>query len=257
MSSLPCDPDHGPTRDAQLLSLRYLAGSAVFVAVAVLGGGIAWLLLWPALSLALVGWSHANGRVGFFGKRSDGGIRVISLLLLGPYLAFVWGFSHFKRRLLGQNAHHRIAPGLFLGRRPTGDDLPEGIRTVVDLTCEFAEPRVARRAELYLCLPTLNRWIAPTGDVRDLLERLRTAPEPIYVHCGAGKGRSTLVLAALLVDRGVAPDADSAFEAIRVIRPFVSLHEVQWRQLRELTRKAREPSPSAARLPQPRRQLLQ
>ena len=221
----------------------------MLAAGAVVLGGVAWLLLWPALSTAVVAWSHATAAPRAFGKQPDGRIRLSSVLLLGPYLAFVRSFFHLKRWLLRQPPYHQIANGLFLGRLPVGGTLPDGTRTVVDLTCEFIEPSAARNVESYLSLPTLNRWTAPTPAMRSLLDRLRSAPEPMYIHCGAGKGRSTLVMAALLVDRGLAPDAESAFEMIRSRRPFVSLHPIQWQQLRELSRpskpSARESVPEA------------
>lgn len=216
------------------LALRYLSGTSLLAAVGVLLGGFGWLLFWPAFSLALVAWCHGTKDSRIFGKRPDGSIPLSSLILLGPYLAFVRSFFHLKRWLLCQAPFHQISDGLYLGRLPVGGALPDGTRTVVDVTCEFAEPSEARNVETYHCLPTLNRWIAPMSDLRALLDRLRTAPTPIYVHCGAGKGRSTLVMAALLVDRGLAPDPESAFEMIQSRRPFVSLHPVQWRQLCEL-----------------------
>lgn len=195
-----------------------------------------WILLWPALSLTLVAGCHLREDPAWMGKQPDGSIRFASWLLFAPYFVFVTVFADLKRRLLRQPPWHFVAEGLYVGRRPARGDLPADVRTVVDLTCEFPATRTALAAENYLCLPTLNRWIAPNLQLMSLLAQLRDAPPAIYVHCGAGKGRSALVAAALLLDRGVRSDAESAFQYVQAARPFVHLHEVQWRQLRQLAR---------------------
>ena len=65
------------------------------------------------------------------------------------------------------------------------------------------------------------------GEFVALIDELQRFPGCIYVHCGAGRGRSAMVVAALLVLRGVATDAREAERQLRAIRPGVRLHAAQ------------------------------
>jgi hypothetical protein len=227
------------------LAARYALGAAAFLALAVYlqpesGGWWLWLWLWPALSLALLAICHLREDPSWMGKQPDGSIRFVSRLLFAPYFVFVAEFAGLKRRLVRQPPWHLVAEGLYVGRRPTRGDLPADVRTVVDLTCEFPATPTALAAEHYFCLPTLNRWIVPTPEVSQFLARLRDVPQPIYIHCGAGKGRSALLAAAILLDRGLVDDAESAFRLVHSARPYVSLHRIQWWQLLELAGELRD-----------------
>ena len=98
---------------------------------------------------------------------------------------------------------------------------------VVDLTAELMEARAVVDACAYRAVPTLNRHVPDNLAFQRLLEELAQFEGPIYLHCGAGRGRSAMTAAALLVMRGLAPDVLAAEQQLRALRPGVMLHPEQ------------------------------
>src|SRR5262245_28082319 len=137
------------------------------VCLAVLGvavGGPGLVLLWPALSLALVAAAYARLGPRLFGKRPDGRLAWWAVLLLLPYLLLTWTLWHLHRLLSKEDPGNEVAPGVWVGRRPFVRELPPGVTLVVDLTAEFPAPRGLRAGREFVCLPTLDA-MAP-GEVR-------------------------------------------------------------------------------------------
>src|SRR5438552_2138394 len=162
----------------------YLAG------VGVLLGDWGLLLLWPALSFALVGAAYAGLGPGVFGKRPDGRLAWWALVLLGPFLLFTWIVWTFSTRLNGESACDEVVPGLWLGRRLRARELPSGVVLVVDLTAEFRVPRGLTTGRHYRCLPTLDALAPEETAVRLLIEELARHEGGVLIHCAAGHGRS-------------------------------------------------------------------
>jgi protein-tyrosine phosphatase len=204
------------------------------VALACCIGGWGWLLLWPALSSALVAAGYAGLGPMVFGKRDNGRLAWWAVLLLLPYLLVTWGLWHLQRLLSREPCCHEVAPGVWLGRRPLHRDLPAGVVLVVDLTAEFFVARGVRSGREYLVLPTLDASAPDEARFRALLLRLAEHPGPVYLHCAAGHGRSALLAAALLLARGLASDDRQAEERLRQVRPGVRLLPGQRRLLRRL-----------------------
>jgi protein-tyrosine phosphatase len=224
------EPDVG---GASSLALRYAACALAATLLAVPAAGaspvLAALLLWLAVANAVVAFGYHTGRVAVFGKRHDGRLALLPTLLLLPYLVLVWGF--FWAKTLGprrsEACWHRAAPGLYVGRRPRAGELPDDCNVIVDLTCEFTETQDVVRKHSYRCLPILNRHVPRESELRALLQALHAHDGGIYVHCGAGRGRSAMVVAALLVLRGHAADVERAEHALVALRPGVKLHAAQ------------------------------
>jgi protein-tyrosine phosphatase len=215
-------------RGSAALALRYAAFAVCAAALAPLLRAFAWLPLWLALSNALIAYAYACNRVAVFGKRRDGAIAPLNLVLMLPYLLLVWAF--FWLKVLGlrpEPCWHQVAPGIYLGRKPRAPELPPDCRMVVDLTCEFFEERAVTGGYAYRCLPILNRHVPGDAELCALLDDLRDFAEPVYLHCGAGRGRSAMVAAALLVLRGLSPDVADAERTLRRARPGVRLHAAQ------------------------------
>ena len=215
------------------LALRYaafaLVAAALAVPVATLHAMPGAALAWLALANAVVAYGYHTGRVAVFGKRGDGRIAPLSLLVLLPYLTLVWSFFWLKTFVVRRNepCWHEAAPGLYVGRKPRAFELPRGCTRVIDLTCEFDAARDVVRGMRYQCLPILNRHVPREPALRALLQSLVDHPGGLYVHCGAGRGRSAMLVAALLVLRGHAPDVDVAERALAALRPGVKLHAAQ------------------------------
>jgi protein-tyrosine phosphatase len=214
------------------------------LALAILVGGWAWLLLWPTLSFGLVGAGYAGLGPRVFGKRPDGRLAAWAVLILLPYLLLTWGLWHLWRYLSREPACHEVIPGLWLGRRPLPHELPPGTDLVVDLTAEFRAAPGLKAGRTYVCLPTLDALVPSENELRALVERVAAWPGVAYVHCAAGHGRSALVAAAVLLARGRAGDVREAIRALREARPRARVKGAQRRLLDRLAcpaKPAREP----------------
>jgi protein-tyrosine phosphatase len=204
--------------------LLLLAGS--WVGLASLFDGAAWLLLWPATAFAGAGLGYVGLGARVFGKRADGTVAWPVAVVMAPYLAVGWaGWRLF--RLGPEDACNRVAPWLWLGRRPARGELPPDVTAVVDLTAEFPVDRVELGARGYLGLPTLDGHVPSHGQLADLVARAHAHGGVLYVHCAYGHGRSALVAAALLLARGEAESAEGAVARLRAVRPGVRLSRSQ------------------------------
>ncbi len=204
-----------------------------FGALALACGYLAWrdqsaLWAWLALSFAAICAAYAGIGPRLLGKQRGGSISLVAGLLWLPYFLFTWGLWYAARLLKRKPHAHEIIPGLWLGAWPdTEARLPKETALVVDLTAEF--PRKGRRCD-YLCFPTLDAD-APTVDaLKTAVAAIQASSGTVYVHCAAGHGRSATVVAAVLIERGLATDVNSAEKYMQAIRPGVRLTSPQ-RQL--------------------------
>lgn len=200
----------------------------VLFALAYALGGFAWLLAWPAWSVALVGAGYLGLGPRVFGKRAhDGTLSTWRVLLILPYFAVAWALWQLKSRLRSERPWNEVAPGVRLGRRPLcREELPPDTACVVDLTSEF--PRACPELGLrYVCLPTLDTSVATDAELAALVESLAVEEGPLYLHCAMGHGRSATVAAALLIRRGLCANVDEAVAMLERARPAVHLHGVQ------------------------------
>lgn len=200
----------------------------VLFALAYAIGGAAWLLAWPAWSVALVGLGYLGLGARVFGKRAhDGRLTPWIVVLLLPYFAVAWALWQLKSRWGGERPWDEVAPGVRLGRRPLSRaELPPDTACVVDLTSEF--PRACPELGLrYVCLPTLDTSVATDDELAALVESLAEDEGPLFVHCAMGHGRSATVAAALLIRRGLCDSVDEAIRTLKQARPKVRLHGVQ------------------------------
>ncbi|NTX12008.1 tyrosine-protein phosphatase [Myxococcus sp. CA056] len=189
--------------------------------------GLGWGLLWPALSFALVAVAYAGAWPAVFGKCSDGRMHPWALVVLLPYLLMTWATWRLARRLSRESVHDEVAPGIVIGRRLLAGELPVGTRTVVDLTSEFIEPEGIRSVEHYVCHPILDATAPPVERLASCVESWAMLPTPLYIHCAQGHGRTGMVAAALLLARGLAPDAKQALAMVQKARPGVRLSAAQ------------------------------
>ncbi|MEZ4449650.1 MAG: hypothetical protein R3B09_09230 [Nannocystaceae bacterium] len=210
-----------------LYGLLLLLLGAALAGFAGLLGGLAWALVWPALSFALVGFAYVAARPAALGKRPDGSIAGLPKIVLAPFLLLTLGVWHLLR-LGGEVAAHRVAPGLWVGRRPRAGEVPEGVAWVVDLTAELPAAAEIRRLPGYLCVPVLDGTAPAPAVLRALVDQLR-GRENILLHCASGHGRSATVAAALLLERGLARDVVDAESQLRRARPRIRLNAAQRR----------------------------
>jgi len=214
----PFEPSRDPRRFP--ISAAYLGAAAICVFAAYRIGGVAWILLWPAGAMAMVGGIYWAGRAEWFGK-SEGVMSPAMIGLLAPYLAGAWLSSRWHTRRHARA--HEIADAVWLGRIPRRADIKaSGFVSVVDLTAEFPFPRegVFYRGIplLDLLAPSLNQLEAAAQAIADL-----AAARPTLVCCALGYSRSAAAVAAWLIASGKASSSAQAIELIRARRPSIVL----------------------------------
>jgi protein-tyrosine phosphatase len=167
------------------------------------------------------------------GKRADGTLAWWALVSLAPYFLFTWLTWSLQRILLRENVADAVAPGVWVGRRPLARELPEGVRTVVDLTAEFPAARGLHQRIRYLSGPVLDGTAPDPRVLRGLLGQLQHE-EGILFHCASGHGRSATAAAAMVIARGGAADVEHAEADLRRRRPGIRMNSAQRELLREM-----------------------
>lgn len=208
--------------------LLLLCGVA-WVGFASVLGGPAWVLGWLGLCLAYVGsvYLGLGGGPRMLGKRADGTLSWPVVVLLLPYFLLTWTVWHVQRFVSRERRFDTVVPGLLLGRRPLAHEVPPGVARVVDLTAEFPAPRGIRSQEGYRCVPMLDAFVPAESTLTELVTDILATPGTVFVHCAQGHGRSAMVVAAVLLARGVCAEPSDAEEHVRRVRPGARLHPEQ------------------------------
>ncbi|MBX3503297.1 MAG: phosphatase PAP2/dual specificity phosphatase family protein [Alphaproteobacteria bacterium] len=210
-----------PIPRRRVLALRYSLAAIATAAAALALGGAGYWLLWPALSLALVGAAYALLGAAAFQKGGDGRQGVAAWLLFLPYRVGAWINARLWTRRDPPAVH--VADGVWIGRMPLRHELAAlPTRRVVDLCAELPAPR---GLEIVHAHPTLD--LVPLE--RAALERAAAAIEalrrdgPVLVVCALGYGRSAAAIAAWLLQSGRAADAAQAVAMVRAAKPRIML----------------------------------
>ncbi len=221
------------------LARRYAAAGVLCCLPAYVWGGWAWLGLWPGFALLMVALAYAGFGTAVFQKRgtrqSGAAQGVLAPYRLGAWCASRWFSRHDAARV-------EVVPGLWLGRAPGRRDWAGWQpAAVLDLTAEFNSARW-RLGVLHENVPMLD-LLAPThAQVAQALAALAAlaaltrlhahahahthegaAGGPVLVHCALGYSRSALVLAAWLMQRGLAHDVAQAVAQLKAVRPGIVL----------------------------------
>ncbi len=208
------------------LGVLFMILGLAIAALALLEGGFAYVALWPATSLLVVGAGYLGLGARVFGKRPDGTLPIATRVLLAPYRAVAWTLWQGLRRSRVK-PYSLVAPGLYLARRLHHHELPDGVETVVDLTAEFAVPTGVSTGRAYHALPALDGHVPDEARWNALVDEVARSPAVALVHCAAGHGRSAGFVAAVLIRRGLARDVDDAERLIKLVRPSIRLGPTQ------------------------------
>lgn len=199
------------------LALRYALGALALAALALVIGGLGWLLFWPALSCLLVAANYAAIGSDGFQKLADGRMRTAAKWLFAPYLAAAW----LNARLWTRHDRHpaEVADGVWIGPHPAVADMSRlKPAQVVDLCAELPN----RPAHMTVrAMPALDLVTVPEDTARRAVHAIEhaRASGPVLVCCALGYGRSAAAVASWLCATGRARDKAEAIALIRIARP--------------------------------------
>ncbi|HEX8374138.1 MAG TPA: phosphatase PAP2/dual specificity phosphatase family protein [Geminicoccaceae bacterium] len=199
----------------------YATAAAAMAVIAILIGGPAWLLMWPAVACATMTCAYLGLGPAVYRKHA-GRLPWATRAVLGPVLLGQWlSWRHYARR---SPPWSELTPRLWIGRllspREAAEARAAGVVAVVDLTCEFQTPGPFRDLP-HLSLPTLDLTAPPPATLAAALAFIaeHAGRGIVYVHCKAGYSRTAAVAGAhLLHARTVATPAE-AIERLIAARP--------------------------------------
>ena len=212
----------------------FLAISSLMLYSAIQFGDWYFSMIYPALSFAIVAIGYLGVGPRVFGKRPNGKRSLIASLFLFPYLLFTLATWHLIRLVSQEPTVNRFDSDLYLSRRLLNNELPNDVKTIVDLTCEFTEPTFA--CDNYHCFPMLDANCPTADELNELAKRILTLPKPVLIHCAQGHGRTGLVASAVLLAAGKASSAAEALALVKTIRPGIELNTLQQRTLVSLSK---------------------
>jgi hypothetical protein len=211
------------------MSHRYLVTllGLMLIAIGLVERG--WLLMavWLGGDFLALGIAHTIGAHRLFGKQTDGSLRLWSWVVFLPLLAYTTAVWRLLRLLSREAAQNTVTDNLVVGRRLLPSEVDGEFDNYVDLTAEFPEPTVIRRAAAYQCFPILDGSAPDPEALSDAVNRLR--PGRTFIHCAQGHGRTGLFASAMLLKSGIAHTVDDAIEMIQARRPGISLSSAQRR----------------------------
>ncbi len=217
-------------------ALIYITAGIAFLALGWKRGAWRWLGIWAGTSWITVGLAYAGLlRPKIFGKRPDGGMAILNAGFFLPFLACAWGAWLARLGQGGEGPSDEIMPGLWLGRRCSGRELPAGVDAVLDMTSEFPESSDVACGREYRCIPNLDATLAGERKfaeaVAQVVDWWQAEKRCVYVHCAAGHGRSAAVVIAALAASGEAESIAGAEGIVRGARPGIKLTGDQYRVL--------------------------
>jgi len=209
-------------------SLRYAFAFALLGVPAIvfgaLGGFSGILLVWFGATLLAVAMNYAFPNHCPVFCKTNGRLTLTRKIMLAPFLAFLYGTWHILRKSSTDASFNELAPGFLIGRRLLPSEYPP-IQTLVDLTAEFDE-HLPKGAKL-LAFPILDGAPANPEALKSVARQIATSTEPLYLHCAQGHGRTSMIAAAVLIERRLAPNVSEALASIAKVRPGAKPNRAQ------------------------------
>ena len=211
-----------------------LAAAIVSIGLAV-GGARSLFIAWLGLGFGQVGLAYLLQLPLLLGKRPDGRVTRLAWMIGAMPITLNHAILLGLRVFGSEHPCDQVAPGIYVGRRPTAAELPEGVMTIVDLAAELAAAKPVRKHPGYLSFPILDNTI-PTFAVLEQLVRVllpRLELGPMLIHCAAGHGRSAAVAVAVSVARHDFATIALAERGLALARPGIALTAWQRRGLEQ------------------------
>jgi membrane-associated phospholipid phosphatase/predicted protein tyrosine phosphatase len=219
----------------------YAVGALAAAGTALAGWPWASLLLWPALSLALVASAYAGLGPAIY-RKTDGRLPLSSRLLLAPCLLGQYlSLWHYRRQC---HAWDELTPRIWIGVKLNQAEAEqarrEGVTAVLDLTSEFSEIP-AFLGLSYQNIPVLDLTQLNFAQLQWAVKFIEkhASEGVVYVHCKAGYSRTAAVAGAWLIDSGQAATAEDAMALLRKARPSIVIRPEARVALDEFAHRAR------------------
>jgi hypothetical protein len=203
------------------IGVYYAAGAPAVSALAAVCWPWTAILLWPAVSLAIVATAYFGLGPAIY-RKTDGQIPLSARLLLAPCLVGQYlSLLHYRRQC---DAWSELTPKVWIGAKLNSREAAEarrrGVTAVLDLTTEFSETpallNVAYQNIPILDLTELNQ--AQLQEAVDFITR-HTNNGVVYIHCKIGYSRTATVVGAYLLASGQAVTVEGAIALLRKARP--------------------------------------
>lgn len=185
--------------------------------------------------ILVLGYAGMGSKIFF--KRPEGTVPGYTWLLHAP-LFILNQFSFALYRCFAKQAPlSEVVPGLVIGRRLMASEIEYlsefNIDSIVDLTCEFSEPKTISTQYCYKSLPLLDGSSPAYPELIEIMKWMteRASSGPIWVHCALGHGRSATIVIAYLMWRGTATTLKEAEELLRLKRQGIKLSSAQKNRL--------------------------
>lgn len=227
------------------VSIKFAIQFGLMSAMAMLGaiGGVSFLpwqilLLWVALSFAVVALAYATGRPRLLMKRDDGSQPLIAWFILWPYFLLArLSFLLYRLSSRGRAPMPEVMPGVWFSRRLTKRELREsGVSwsAVLDLAAEF--PRMAPPDVSYRALHMLDGAVPSEAQLREAAAWLdeHAATGKVLVHCALGHGRSGSVVIAWMLLHRHTPDAQAGVAHLLARRSTFGISKGQLQAVEQL-----------------------
>lgn len=225
------------------LASYYLVGALGLSFIAFYYASWTLWLLYPAVSLTIVGLAYLLVRPHFFQKQANGRLTHAATLLLGPYLVMAWLNSRLwtKKHPEDSKILTYQSGNLYLGRIPTSS-VAKNYTALFDCCAELPV-HTEKHYQAYFSLdliplqPKQLKYAVRIFD--DLVQKSKAAERPyeLLVFCALGYSRSTAILCAWLIDQNFARDPEDALRIVQTERPWVRLNIEQMQCLHDYAQK--------------------
>ncbi len=218
----------------RVLALRYAMAAGVLAVIAIFACrlSLVWFVLWwPVLSLALVGWNYAAAGADGFQKQPCGHHTLAAAILFAPYMLIA--FINARLWTWRDTRPVFVRDGVFLGPlllhgAPLTEAPADGPRMLADMCAEL--PFIGNpSADTYSAMPSLDLVPVPEDTLRDTAKIIEGARQngPVHVACALGYSRSAAAVLAWLVLSGRAGTVDEALAILLQARPKAVLRAEQ------------------------------
>ena len=203
----------------------------VLMLTAIRGGIWYFVLVYLAISFAIVGIGYFGVGPRIFGKSAEGKRKWSATFFLLPYLLLTLVTWHLIRMLSRESPVNQLNPNFLLSRRLLASEMPLEVKSVVDLTCELSEPRDIGLTHNYLCYPILDASSLTPQELVTIAKEILNLPKSVLIHCAQGHRRTGLIAAAVLFVSGKARSSKDAISMVRAVRPGIELNSVRRKTL--------------------------